>query len=330
MTIVGGNPLVSIGIVSWNSDAEIARCIECVRAQSYAPIELLVVDNGSSDGTVGCLDGATTPHERVLLPHNTGFSAAHNLAIGRTHGAFYLALNPDVFAERGFVERLVAAMARDARAGSASGKLLRAADERRLDSTGIVLHPSQRHFDRGADEIDRGQYERMEYVFGASGAAAFYRRAMLDDVRIEGEVFDESFFAYREDADLAWRAQLLGWRCLYVPDAVARHVRRVTPERRRSLPASINRASVRNRFLLRMKNQTAAEALRFAWPAFLRDAQVVGYVVAREWSSVPALVDVVRLLPATLRKRRAIMHRRRVTSRYIQRWFRQTAEPFGV
>ena len=83
------------------------------------------------------------------------------------------------------------------------------------------MTPEQRHLDRGADQADVGQYERIEEVFGASGAAALYRRAMLEDVRVLGEYFDEDFFAYREDADLAWRARLLGWSCLYVPTALA-------------------------------------------------------------------------------------------------------------
>ena len=91
-----------------------------------------------------------------------------------------------------------------------------------IDSTGIVMLPSIRHLDRGAGELDRGQYDRDEDVFGASGAAALYRRSMLDDVRVDGEWFDEDFFAYREDADLAWRAQWRGWRCRYVAAATAR------------------------------------------------------------------------------------------------------------
>ncbi len=87
-----------------------------------------------------------------------------------------------------------------------------------------------RHLDRGAEEIDRGQFGQVQYVFGASGAAAFFRRDFIEDVSVEGEFFDEEFFAFREDGDLAWRAQVMGWKCLYTPAAVAWHVRRVTPE----------------------------------------------------------------------------------------------------
>jgi GT2 family glycosyltransferase len=188
---------------------------------------------------------------------------------------------------------------------------------------------AMRHLDRGAGEPDRGRFDRLEQVFGASGAAALYRRAMLDDVRVAGEVFDEDFFAYREDADLAWRAQLLGWQCLYVPEAVAVHVRRVTPERRGTLPPGLNRASVRNRFLLRMKNQTAGNFVRFLLPALFRDAQVVGYVVLREPRSLPAFVDLLRLAPRTLAKRRTIMARRRADDASINAWFRRRALPGG-
>ena len=95
-----------------------------------------------------------------------------------------------------------------------------------IDSTGIYFTPNMRHLDRGAEEVDRGQYDRPQYVFGATGAAAFFRRSFIDDVSVEGEFFDEEFFAFREDADLAWRAQVMGWKCLYVPTAVAWHVRR--------------------------------------------------------------------------------------------------------
>jgi GT2 family glycosyltransferase len=313
-------PLVSIGVVTWNSAADLPRCLDAIRAQRHQPIELLVADNASSDGTRAAIEAHTAEAERRYFPTNRGFSAAHNALIRESRGTYYVTLNPDVVLDPGFVAALVDAMEAAPRAGSATGKLRRADDAGILDSTGVVMHRSQRHFDRGAGEPDRGQYDAPGRVFGVSGAAGFYRRAMLDDVAVDGEVFDEDFFAYREDADLAWRAQRLGWDAIYVPAATAAHVRRVTPERRAQLPAAINRYSVRNRFLLRLKNQTAGEAVRFAIPGLARDAQVVGYVLAREWGSIPGLVDVVRLLPRMLRKRRAIM-RRRDRTRALDAWF---------
>ncbi len=312
---------MSVGIVTWNSAAVLARCLDAVRRQTHSPLELLVADNASEDDTRAVLAAATTGAERVLLDRNAGFSAAHNRLIALSRGEFYLALNPDVFLESGFVAALVAALERRPRTGAASGKLLRTGEPGIIDSTGISMQASQRHVDRGAGERDAGQFEREEPVFGVSGAAGFYRRTMLEDVRVEGEYFDEDFFAYREDADLAWRAQLLGWDCLYVPTARASHVRRVTPERRGGLPAEINRWSVRNRFLLRLKNQTAGHALRFLIPGLVRDLQVVGYVLLAERTSIPGLVDVVRLLPRMLAKRRAIMRRRVRPLREMTAWF---------
>lgn len=314
-------PLVSIGIVSWNSADDLAPCLAAVRAQRYGPLQLLVGDNASTDGTRSLLEQVTNSGERVYFDRNRGFSAAHNSLIEKSQGAYYLCLNPDVVLDAGYVAHLVAALEQDPRIGSATGKLYRADSPDRLDSTGIVMLASQRHLDRGADEVDRGQYAAEEDVFGASGAAAFYRRAMLEDTRVIGEYFDEDFFAYREDADLAWRAQLLGWRCRYVPAAQARHRRTVTPERRSRLDPAINRYSVRNRFLLRLKNQTLGHALRFCGPALARDAQVVGYVLLREHASLPALLDVVRLLPRMLQKRRTIMSRRKASTRDMTRWF---------
>ncbi len=344
------DPSVTIGVVCWNSATVIEPCLASIRAQTHPRTSLLVADNASADDTRARLERLTRPDERIYFNRNLGFSAAHNALIRRGADGppglsdYYLALNPDIELTPSFVATLVAALDAHPRAGAATGKLLRfpsaagdsvsgglggGAGEARtiVDSTGIVMQPSQRHLDRGSDEVDRGQFERLEYVFGASGAAALYRRRMLDDIAVDGEWFDEDFFAYREDADLAWRAQLLGWDCLYVPHAVARHGRRVTPERREALPPEINRYSVRNRFLLRLKNQTAGHALAFAGPALLRDLQVVGFVLAKEHSSIGGLIDVVRLLPRMWTKRRAIMARRRRPTRDIVQWFRRASLP---
>ena len=126
-----------------------------------------------------------------------------------------------------------------------------------VDSTGIYFNPMLRHLDRGSQEVDNGHYLHYEYVFGATAAAALYRREMIDDIALDGEFFDPDFFVYREDADVAWRAQLMGWKCLYAPYARGYHVRTVLPGNRRALPPVINMHSVKNRFLMRMKNMHA-------------------------------------------------------------------------
>jgi GT2 family glycosyltransferase len=183
------------------------------------------------------------------------------------------------------------------------------------------MYREQRHLDRGADQPDSGQFESFEEVFGPSGAAAMYRRSALDDTAIGGQYFDEDFFAYREDADLAWRCRLLGWTSIYVPAAVALHGRRVTPERRGQLPRLINYHSVKNRFLLRINNMTPSLYRRDFWPILIRDLQVLGYVFIREWTSIPALFWLLREFPRLMRKRARIQSRICIDPKEIEKWF---------
>ncbi len=211
--------------------------------------------------------------------------------------------------------------------GAVCGKLLRwnpGSDPeftKVIDSTGIYFLPNLRHLDRGADEADRGQFEQAEYVFGATGAAALYRRSMVEDVSVDGEFFDEQFFAYREDADLAWRAQLMGWHCLYAPRAVAWHVRRVTPERRNELPTEINWHSVKNRFLMRAKNISWRLYASCFFPTTLRDVQVIGYCLLVDRKLASALAAVWKCRHELKRKRQIIQAHRRVSDRELLFWF---------
>jgi GT2 family glycosyltransferase len=298
---------VAVNIVTFNSANDIGACLESLRSQTFKDLAIHILDNASVDGTLKIIEPFDV--EYVLRsPVNTGFCKAHNDLARRFASEYVLFLNPDTIAAPSFIEELVRALDRRPAAASASGKLLRL-DGKTIDSTGIIMLREQRHLDRGADQPDSGQFDKPEDIFGPSGAAAMYRRAALDDVAIDGRYFDEDFFAYREDADLAWRCRLFGWNSIYVPAAVARHRRRVTPERRSQLPKAINYHSVKNRFLLRINNMTGRLYRRDFWPITRRDLAVIGFVFLREWSSIPALFYILRRLPALLRKRRGIQGR---------------------
>ncbi len=186
-----------------------------------------------------------------------------------------------------------------------------------------------RHFDRGWHQLDDGAYDRAEYVFGACAAAALYRRQMIDDVSIDGDFFDPDFFAYREDADVAWRAQLLGWRCIYAPAAVGWHVRSVVPGKRRSITPSINMHSVKNRFLMRIKNATPG-LYRHCWlPMTARDWWWWQDACCWNRRSLPALLASCKVLGNDVETTEEIMSRRRVSDQELVRWFRfdLTGEP---
>jgi GT2 family glycosyltransferase len=183
---------------------------------------------------------------------------------------------------------------------------------------------SGRHFDRGAGATSGDAFDRKAWVFGGTGAAALYRRQALDDVAYpESEFFAETFFAYREDAELAWRLQLRDWRCLYAPEAEASHRRGFRPEEGRRGHRDINRFSVRNRFLLRAHCADAGWHLR-CLPWWLgRDLLVVGACLTVERESLPGLTDAWRLRGDALRKRRWVLGRRTVSGRRLARWFRK-------
>src|SRR5258708_5352652 len=254
------NNLVSITIVTYNSGRFIKRCLESVLEQRYPNKEVIVIDNASTDGTIDILEQFESRCQVVYNEENVGFAAAQNQAIGLAGGDWVLTLNPDVLLLPNFIKALVDAGRINPKIGTVCGKLLAMTAtfdipaKPLVDSTGIYFNPMLRHLDRGSQEVDNGHYLKHEYVFGATAAAALYRREMIENISLDGEFFDSDFFVYREDADVAWRAQLMGWNCIYAPLARGYHVRNVLPGNRRALPPEINMHSVKNRFLMRIKN----------------------------------------------------------------------------
>ncbi|MDG2303596.1 MAG: glycosyltransferase family 2 protein [Candidatus Binatia bacterium] len=318
---------VSVTLVTFDSAEDLPRCLDALAAQTQAPAEVIVVDNASSDGSAGVAERHAVVTRVERNTDNRGFAAGQNQALGHAGGDWVLVLNPDVTLGPGFLEALGEHFEAPPALGTLCGKLLRAEPDGSprtpptLDSAGVVFERSFRHLDRGSEARDDGQFDRLEPVFGATGAAACYRRDMIEDVSIEGEFFDEAFFAYREDADLAWRAQLLGWDCLYVPKAVGYHVRRVLPANRRGVAAVLNRHSVKNRFLMRIKNADSAVILRCGARGVARDLLVLGGCLTTEWSSLPAFMDVARLWPRARRQRKVIQARRRRDPSVVAGWF---------
>jgi GT2 family glycosyltransferase len=324
------NDFVSVTIVTWNSGQFIKRCLESILAQNFERLEIIVVDNHSTDGTLDILEQFEDCATILCNEENIGFAAAQNQAIAAARGNWILTLNPDVLLLPGFIQALVDAGNIDPTIGSVCGKLLTIKssfdlpDKPLVDSTGIYFNPMLRHLDRGSQEVDNGHYLRNEYVFGATAAAALYRRDMIEDISVNGEFFDPDFFVYREDADVAWRAQLLGWRCLYTPHGRGYHVRKVLPGNRRELSSAINMHSVKNRYLMRMKNITD-EVYKRNWAAILwRDLVVIACCVLFEHSSLKAFWYVLRNWKPVLAKREQIMSRRRVSDEYMAGWFSYT------
>ncbi|OGG44837.1 MAG: hypothetical protein A3F84_00460 [Candidatus Handelsmanbacteria bacterium RIFCSPLOWO2_12_FULL_64_10] len=314
-------PLVSVAIANWNGIRYIRRCLNAVFGQTYPEIEVIVVDNGSADGSKEVIRNAYPQAKLIENPVNRGFGAAYNQAIRASQGAYVLVLNADVFLDRGFIRVATACMERDARIGTVAGCVYRDGTQEVMN-VGVYLR-------KRLSLVNSANVDREEFVFGSNGAAPFHRRAMLEDVKVLDEYFDESFFAYQEDIDLAWRAQLRGWRCLYAPEATAHHVGSASVDGQIRLidkPPFFQRHVLKNRYMTLTKNCSSGIFLFLLPSLLLTELLAWPYFLLRHPFRVPylalAVVDYLRLLPLTLRKRRLIQGRRRVNDRYIRQFFK--------
>ena len=225
--------MVSVIIVSWNSRDVIGRCLSSLRRSHpvdrevvYKPLEIILVDNAFHDGTLEYVKKNFPEVVVIKNSGNKGFSYANNQGIRRSKGEFILFLNADAYIRPDFLEILVKEMEKDEKIGMAGGKIYKDRGKKILDSTGIFFpFFKMGPYDRGEGEEDRGQYNKAQFVSGITCACALYRRKCLEDICLDGEYFDEKYFAYYEDVDLAWRARIRGWRCLYAPKAIAYHRR---------------------------------------------------------------------------------------------------------
>jgi GT2 family glycosyltransferase len=221
-------PTVAVIVVNLNAGAHLARTLEGLERQTVRPQRVILVDNGSTDGSLEGIAERFPSVELVQPGVNLGFAAGNNLAARMADDCEWVALlNPDAFPRPDWLERLLAAADREAGYAMLTSTLVLAGDTDRLDGTGDVYHTSglafRRDHGRMAANVDRPTGE----VFAASGAAALYRR----DVFLEAGGFDERYFCYLEDVDLAFRLRLAGHRCLYVSDAVVEHVGSATTGR---------------------------------------------------------------------------------------------------
>lgn len=314
---------VSVHIVTYNSGQDIERCLESVFRQRYPIQEIIVVDNCSRDQTRTILSKYQSRVRVILNEKNTGFAGAHNQAMRLTISDYCLVLNPDVVLHPDYVYLLMDFAAKrdgDFPLGSLTGKLLRASDPRIADSCGITINRARRAFDIGSGRLSN-DWSEVKEVFGVSGAAALYNMEMVKDMTYKDEFFDEDFFAYKEDVDVSWRAQLLGWKSFFVPEAVAFHERGWKEGGRKSQSLFVRRLSYINRYKMIVKNDRLGYILRHLAPLSFYELLSLGYAVIREPQLLYAWLDLFRKLPELHRKRKWIMQKRRNDFRQIYTFF---------
>jgi len=326
---------VSVILINFNGVEDLPECLRSLFLQDHEHIELFLIDNGSVDGSTEALrEFASDPENRrrfsgdspllILNQENTGFSPALNQGIKASTGEVIIPLNPDVVLDKCFISALVAPLA-EPDVGSVTGKLLRfppGGKDNVVDSVGHVIFRNRLAKDRGEGEPGATSFLEPETVFGTCGAAAAYSRRMLDDVRVNGEYFDEAFFAFWEDLDLDWRANLRGWRCIYTPEAVAYHKRGGTGYRKTLL---VEYHNYKNRYLMIIKNDSVRYLIRNLPGIIVTEVLKGGALLVRCPKAITSLVEVVRLTPSMLRKRREIQSRRTVPARDIE----EMLDPFS-
>ncbi len=306
-------PKIAVVVPNWNGRDVIGPCLDSLMKQTEL-VKIIVVDNGSTDGSVKMLESDYPRIELIKHSLNKGFAGGVNagLRFAMDNGYKYAALlNNDAVAEEDWSERLAGALDKNPSAGIATSKILDKS-ERRLDSTGDFYTSWGLPDPRGRGELDKGQYDNQTKIFGASGGASIYRIKMIEEVG----PFDEDFFAYYEDIDISFRAQLAGWKILYEPSAIAFHT---IGETSGKIPGFTTYQTLKNLPQLFWKNVPIA-----LWPEIMPRFVVLYcsiYVSAvARGQFVPAtkgLLMSVALWPKKLIQRYKIQSRRKVSSQYI-------------
>lgn len=306
-------PRVTAVVQNWNRRDLLQPCLAALRGQSYPSSEIVLVDNGSTDDSVAYVREHFPEVTVMALPDNRGFAAGNNVAIRASNSRYIALLNNDAQPEADWLEAMMDALATHPEVGFCASKMLYLDDLQTIDTAGDVFYDYGAGGKRGMDQPDGCEFSRAEYVFGACAGAAIYRRSMLQDIGL----FDEDFFLYMEDIDLSFRAQLRGYKCLFVPAGRVYHQVSATTGRGSRLSIYY---SLRNMLYVLVKDLPTSLLIHHLGPIlvyFLAGDAIFalsGYAaeVAR------ARRDNLGMVRKMLAKREAIQSTRRVSDAYIE------------
>lgn len=326
-------PAASVIVLNWNGRELLAACLEALRRQTLAGLEVIVVDNGSTDGSAAMLRERFGDLAEVIeLEENTGFAQGNNIGMAAARGRYVLLLNNDAEPEPGWARELVRAADADERIGMCASKIVNAEDPGLIDNTGHLLYRDGLNRGRGRLERDAGQWDRPGEALFPSGCAALYRTAMLREIG----AFDRAFFAYGDDTDLGLRGRLAGWRCAYVPTAVVRHRYSATSggySPFKAFHVERNRVWVAAkyfplRYLLASPWWTLVRFALQGWGALTGRGAAGRFTRERSAGALVAVLlrayaSALAGLPAMWRERRRLAPLRRVSTAEFGRWLRE-------
>ncbi len=307
-------PLISVIIPNWNGARFLPTCLDSLRRQTYPNFEVIVVDNASTDNSVELIEREYPEVRLVKLSTNRGLTGGANAGIQVARGEIIALLNNDTEADPQWLMELHRALEADPEAGMVASKMLLFDRRDVIHSAGDFYRVDGVPGNRGVWERDEGQFDGDRRVFGACGGAAAYRRAMLEEIGL----FDEDFFMYCEDVDLAWRAQLAGYPCAFAPRAIVYH--------RLSATGGGETASYycgRNFILVIVKDIPTLLLKKYWWRIILAQLRIA-WDALRAWRGKAARARLRGQLaafchlPLMLRKRREIQRTRRVSEEYLE------------
>jgi GT2 family glycosyltransferase len=304
---------VYLVVLNWNGKDIVEKCLDSLKKQS-PPVETIVVDNGSTDGSAEIIEKKYPVVHLIKKSKNHGFAGGVNIGIKHAikNGAEAIALfNNDAIADKEWLAGLISTLDSDSKIGIATGKLMQL-DGNHIDSTGDLYTIWGLPFPRGRDQAAENSYDKPEFVFGASGGASIYRTKMLKDIGL----FDEAFFAYYEDVDISFRAQLAGWKIAYTPEAVAYHAIGATSSK---ISGFTTVQTMKNLPLLFWKNVPLQLAPKM-FPRFLIAHSSIffsSFFKGRGLAAIKGTLLSIKNIPHMLSVRRKIQKNRKVSSDYI-------------
>ncbi len=339
-------PKVSIHLITWNGQKYIEECLNSILEQTFKDYFLLIIDNGSVDNTPKIIEQQFVPVFKdkirfIKEKDNLGFAKAHNKAILWTDSDYVVVLNQDVILEKNFLEEIVAFLDVNKSIGSVSGKILRWQFENTeelkkseksdiIDSLGLKIFKNHRVTEIASGETDEGQYEQIKEIWGGSGACPVYRRKALTDVRYKDEFFDNDFFSYKEDVDLASRLRWRAWTSFYLPKAIAYHDRNAKSQNktseiikhRKNKTKFVNYHSYKNHLFFLVKNLSPGIFRRYFFHIFFYELKKFIYLLFFERSTLAGLKDFFAKRKKMKEKHKFIMKNRLAKDEDIRKWLR--------
>lgn len=343
----------SINLLVYNGLKFLPQCVESVLNQSYKEYDFLIIDNNSVDGSRDYLETLRQSAPRIKIifnEKNIGFAAGHNIGIKESDSEYVLCLNQDVVLDKDFLKNAIEILDKDDKMGALQPKLLRLEEidgklqkTNIIDTTGLIMLKNRRIINRHQGKIldsrpacRIGGFEILDEIFGADGAAPIYRRRTLENIKIPAdnnnfEYFDENFFIYKEDVDLAWRMRLFGWKTVYAPDIVGWHSRGARDSakikyldiirERKKIPQFSKFYSFKNQRLMQIKNELPL--LLFIHSPWWLPKEIASwfFVLFFEHYTVKATSELFAQIPAAFKKRKFIMRNKKINAREAKKWF---------